>query len=617
MSALLFVFISLSVLIPLYFILFSCNVNGKPGFPFDDSFIHLTFAKNIYGFFSFSYYKDLMVTSGSSSTLFTFMLASCFGLIKNEFLLGYLPGITFFAILIFFFYKISLKEFRSNFYFMIVMVLILSLDKWMIFFAASGMETTLFACVLVASAHFYREKKLTCLSISLSMIIWIRLEGIIFIGAILADQFFSIMFNKDFIRDNCITKKNFRKCVAMSAPVIISISAYMLMNLYLSGTLFPNTFYAKKIFYSPEFMSRDYFLTTEVPGLFINGSYKILLPGFIFSLIILSVDLFKKKKNSNFPYFIFIFLFIFAYCYEMPYAGQMGRYLIPLVPFYIIISVSGLFRLFICINKYYKQESVINFAFYFLFLLMFYYCGKDLQNNLFLYSKECDYIEQSHIKPAKWIFKNSMPGDIVATHEIGAVGFYSDRKIIDIAGLVTPELIDKLSDENYVGLMQQYLNKNNVKYFATLSNWCKVVNANPVYSGNIDAPGYESFDVYKYTPDSDNGIHFLSKEVNRLLTSASYNLKNNSPGKAIDLLNKAIELDPKCSLSFYLKAEASLKNRDMKNFESYLRKAVELFPDYETAKMKLTEYFKPENKTSGSKKIISSQNTRINDPQNF
>ncbi len=612
----LFAFISVSIVIPLYFILFSTNTNGRSGFPFDDAFIHLTFAKNLFQFFSFSYFKNEMITSGSSSPLFTFLLVPGTGIIKNEFVLAYLPGMIFFSMLICFFYKVSLLEFKPNFYFVIVTVLIMALDKWTVFFSVSGMETTLFACVLIASVYFYRSHNINRLIVALSLLIWIRLEGMIFIAAMLADYLICAIFYKKKSLEE-IKGINYLNLLKMILPVTLSVALYILMNFYLSGSIFPNTFYAKKTFYSPEFMSREYFLQSEVMDLFLNGSYKILFSGFIISLIILFSDILKRKRNSNLLYFIFLFLLIFSYWYEMPYAGLHDRYLIPLIPFYILLSMSGFFYLFLLAKKYFRNDSVINFAFYFLFLLIFYYAGLDLQSNLTLYTEECDYIERTHIKPAKWILQNTDPGDIVATHEIGAIGYYSERRLVDIAGLVTPELIDKLSDKNYISEMQQYLDKRNVKYFAALSSWCKVVNANPVYSGKVTDQIRETFDIYKYDHDEIAGIHFPSKEVNRLIVIADYNLKKNLPLKAINFLNMAIELDSNCSLSFYLKADACLKAGDKKSYESCLRRAVDIFPDYSTAKSRLVNYYRSENKPSEAEKITSSHNSFLMPEQHF
>jgi tetratricopeptide (TPR) repeat protein len=438
----------------------------------------------------------------------------------------------------------------------------------------------------------------------------------IFILSILADYFVCVLFYRKISVDGERSSYNIRDILTIISPVLISFSLYILMNFYLSGNIFPNTFYAKKTFYSPEFMSREYFLKSEVIEFFINGSYKILLPGFMISLIILFSGILKRKRNSNFLYFIFLFMFIFAYWYELPYAGLNDRYLIPLVPFYIIISMSGFYYLLFIFEKYLKHKGIGNLAFYFLFLLIFYYSGIDLKSSLFLFTEKSDYIERTHIRPAKWILNNTDPRDIIATHEIGAIGFYSDRKIIDIAGLVTPELISQLPDKNYMLMMRQYLDKKNVKYFAALNSWCRVVNANPVFSGRSNNQT-ETFDIYRYTHDELTGIHFPSKEVNRLIVIADYNLRKNLPGKAITYLNQAIGLDSNCSLSFYLKAEASLRTGDKRSYESCLKKAVEIFPEYSHARSELINYYRSENKHSEAEKIISIHNFFLDPKQYF
>ncbi|MEZ4691701.1 MAG: hypothetical protein R3A12_16710 [Ignavibacteria bacterium] len=64
-------------------------------------------------------------------------------------------------------------------------------------------------------------------------------------------------------------------------------------------------------------------------------------------------------------------------------------------------------------------------------------------------SSEDRYIYNRQVKTAKMareILKTAMYSEM---RSIGAIGYYSDRKIVDVAGLITPELGDHLSDENY------------------------------------------------------------------------------------------------------------------------------------------------------------------------
>ncbi|MCL7453448.1 MAG: hypothetical protein M8467_10425, partial [Anaerolineae bacterium] len=45
-----------------------------------------------------------------------------------------------------------------------------------------------------------------------------------------------------------------------------------------------------------------------------------------------------------------------------------------------------------------------------------------------------------------WLNDNTSPEDLLAVHDIGAVGYYTDRPLLDLAGLITPEVIPFMTD---------------------------------------------------------------------------------------------------------------------------------------------------------------------------
>ena len=112
------------------------------------------------------------------------------------------------------------------------------------------------------------------------------------------------------------------------------------MNLYLSGTILSNTYGAKVAFYTDTDV-RITFLKVYIWDFFTEGSFVFLLPGFVIILIKSVYDLFKRKYNSYSIYLLFIFIFIFIYLVKIPLFSRFGRYFMPMIPFYIIISMSG------------------------------------------------------------------------------------------------------------------------------------------------------------------------------------------------------------------------------------------------------------------------------------
>jgi len=52
-----------------YYVTYAYSVNHENGFTLDDPWIHLTFAKNLVEYGSFSYFKNEIVTAGSTSPI--------------------------------------------------------------------------------------------------------------------------------------------------------------------------------------------------------------------------------------------------------------------------------------------------------------------------------------------------------------------------------------------------------------------------------------------------------------------------------------------------------------------------------------------------------------------
>lgn len=595
-------FYVLIILLPLFltyiYYRFAIKQNGVMSFPLDDPWIHLTFARNLVDFFSFSYFKNEMVTAGSTSPLYTFLLAFMFLIINNEMIISYFLGVLFFVGSSVAFFKLSSLEFDKEIIFALLCTGIFIIDKWMNFISLSGMETTLFIFILIMTAYFYRTRSAIPLAIFMGLILWTRPDGVAFIGAIILDYFLVKIYSKDNLRLFLFSAKELKQIGIIFAAIV---GLYFVMNFMLSGSLLPNTYDAKLTYYSPEFRSRWDFLKFEVWEYFKAGSYYVLMIGFLFSTGKLIWDLYKKTYNQNSLYIFFILALVFIYWLKLPYAHRFGRYMMPIIPFFILVGVLGFRDLARIINKYTSNPLFAKSIFYILVSITYFIGIKNYDENRELYASQSKYIYDRQVKAAQWLNKNTNENDIIATHDVGAIGFYSGRKIVDVAGLVTPDLIDKINDVNYVDYMTKYLKDNNVAYLAFLREWYKVSNQNPLFTTAYSHPP-EIMDIYKFDPVN---THILSREANSLIMNAQTLASQKAAQQLIYILNRVSELEPQYSYAYFLRAYAYSLLKDDANYEKNMLRALELFPDFKDAHFYLGLHYKERGKFDEAKIHLS------------
>ncbi len=578
----------LVVIVPLIlsflFIRFAQQENKFLSFPLDDPWIHLTFAKNLAHYFSFSYFKTEMVTAGSTSPLYTFILALAFFVSGNEMEISYILGMIFFGAASFAFYKLCSLEFDNEIIFALLCSGLFIIDKWMNFITGSGMETMMYILILILCIYFYKKRSAVPFAIMLGLILWTRPDGVAFIAALIIDYILVIYYSKDHSDLILFSGSELKKILLIFAGIV---GLYFIMNYSLSGSLLPNTYNAKLTYYSPEFRSRTDFLKYEVWDYFKTGAYLVLMIGFIFSVLKVIYDVYKKTYNPNTVYVLFIFALIFIYWLKLPYAHRFGRYLMPVIPFFILLSTIGFRDFAKFLNKISDNSLFAKIIFYAWVAIVYFMSVKDYDESKKTYAKECKYIYQRQVTAALWLKKNTDENDVIATHDVGAIGYYSGRKIVDIAGLVTPELINKINDANYVNFMTKYLKDNKVTYLAFLREWYRVSNQTPLLTTAYTLPP-EIMEIYKFNPDTQ----ILSREANSLLMNAPSLVKQKASPQIKYVMNRILGTDPNSSLAYFYLAQASLIDKDNAGVEKNLFKALQLYPDFKEALVVLGVFYK-------------------------
>ncbi|MBI3912635.1 MAG: hypothetical protein HY327_00345, partial [Chloroflexi bacterium] len=148
------------------------------------------------------------------------------------------------------------------------------------------------------------------------------------------------------------------------------------------------------------------------------------------------------------------------YAARLPVAYQHGRYEMPVIPFIVVYGVAGTALLFERVQNFVVRATwTLSIA---ATLIAFWFIGANA------YATDVAIIDCEMVQTARWVAANAPRGALVAAHDIGALGYYYDEPFIDLAGLVSPEVIPFIRDENR---LREYLFSRNTRYAIFFPDW--------------------------------------------------------------------------------------------------------------------------------------------------
>lgn len=434
------------------------------GFPLDDAWIHQTYARNFAQSFRWEFVPG-QISGGSTSPLWTLLLVPGYWISGKLYLFWtyFISFMLYSASAILFERTISkITGVKKNFP---VFALIFLMEWHLVWAVSSGMETILVIFLYISMIFLLmNQQKFTWkFAIIASLLIWVRPDAITFlgiIGLILIDDIFG-QKNKIFYYWK------------LFSSLIISTSLYGYFNYFLNGSYFPNTFYAKQTEYAILYNTP---LITRLLNLAIiplAGVGVIFLPFFLYQ-IYLSI----RNKNINFiALALWIFGFITLYALRLPVTYQHGRYVIPVIPIFLLFGCLGYIS-FVSHSKNWWRNIIIKSFNISAAILLIIFLGLGAN----AYAQDVAIIESEMVSASQWIARNTEKDAIIGAHDIGALGFFSERKIIDLAGLISPDVIPFMDDENKLAT---YLTDQNVRYLMTFPDWYKELTKTKrlIYSG--------------------------------------------------------------------------------------------------------------------------------------
>jgi hypothetical protein len=437
------------------------------GFPLDDAWIHQTFARNLIKLGEWSFVPGTL-TAGSTSPLWTAILALGYVINSGPYIWTFLINTILLFLLGYLGEKVA-KAIDPDYLSSFPVIGFFLIFEWhFVWASASGMETILFTvlCLLVFWVLLIQYKARWFIAGCLiGVAIWVRPEGITLFGVLLWVLISSGL--------------NFRSLISNLGLVLLGllvfIIPYAILNLSLSGMLFPNTFLAKQTEYSILLKENFFLRLGNLIVLPFIGVGVLLLPGFVYTIVH-----FIKKKNWKLLSFILWFIgFIFLYALRLPVTYQHGRYLIPTFSIPIVFGCLGTYSLLNRIKKL-KLGRILEKAWRWSIygvLAVFFLVGART------YATDVAIIETEMVAASKWIAVNTPPNSLIAAHDIGALGFFGNRPILDLAGLISPEVIPFMRDENH---LDAYMKEKGAAYLMTFPDWYPslVKGRIPIFSTN-------------------------------------------------------------------------------------------------------------------------------------
>jgi hypothetical protein len=450
---------ALAVVSALLYLGYSLNY-GFVGFPLDDGWIHQTYARNLGVLHQFAYNPG-EPSVGFTSPLWMLLLSPAHALHLDPRLWAYVLGALFLGLTAWLLQRLSSLLLPNNGLLPLATAAVCLLEWHLVWAALSGMETMLFVflSLLVLERQLRGERPLLTGLIA-GLLTLTRPEGAMMLVLLIGDTLWQNA------RD--AGQWSLRRCgarvVLLILGFILPTAPYLALNLSITGNPFPNTFYAKQAEYQEIVAALPIWARwARLAVATIIGAQVLLVPGFVYAAY---KGICTRARHILLP-LSWWFALITLYAFRLPVTYQHGRYLIPSIPILVLLGLWGTENL---PRLYRIPRQVLRLSIPVL-LLIFWVRGAEQ------YATDVRIIDSELTAAGVWIRDHTPPAAIIGAHDIGAIGYFSERFLVDTAGLITPEVIPFIRDED---LILAFLEKKHVDYVAIFPSWYPTIASDPL-----------------------------------------------------------------------------------------------------------------------------------------
>lgn len=424
------------------------------GFPLDDAYIHLQYAKNFAQYQQF-YYNMGEIETGATSPLWAIILSIAFFLKFHPIIWSKFLGVFFHYLNSVLLFEIGKKYIKNEKINLLISILYL-LSPTLLYYSFSGMEVNLFIFLALLSFVINGPE----IGIILGLICLSRPEGLIFSGVMLINKL--------------IKKEKILIPLTFILLIILPWIIYCQIN---SGRPLPSTFYAKtRGIHIPEFGS--------IIGFFLWPLHEVYFSiGFLLLLFYSGKNLLEKEQLPLTFYPLMMGIFLVSYFIVALFYPYGSRYFAITIPFGALLLGIGLDK--IDMNKF---LSKVIFVLGIFSIIMTILISTEFPQR---YINDVQSIDNLQVHIAKDIIAKLPNNSIIAVSDAGAIAYYGNptHRFVDVLGLNSYKKIGKT--------LKEFINEEKPSYAIVIDEMVDGIE-------NIDKEKIQEITYENYTVTSSN-----------------------------------------------------------------------------------------------------------------
>lgn len=416
-------------------------LDGGWGFPLDDSWIHLQFARNLAAGEGLSYNASELV-SGSTAPLWTALLSLLFLLPGPVLAWAKVLGLAAHFAAVLGVYGLG-RELRLGRSFAILAACLTAGTSWLVWSAGAAMEVGLFCALssfgMVLHLRERRDRKRHPLSLPvLGLTLLARPEGALLLVSALADRLLRWEKRDDGLH---LELADWRRTAQGLLAAALAVGPVVLFNLWVGGSVLPSTF-ATKAGYGRSGLPSGQFLDTVQGILFQAQPVATLLAPV--GCLVLCGWLGSSRDRGLLPV-VWLLGMPLAYAVlssDRLLVGNFGRYFFILFPVLVVMAVLGCQELLARLPGTLRLGPVtLRWPVWVAGLLLLPTVFA-MVRGVGLYTRSVLNVQDSDVAMAKALAPVLPPQAVLAINDIGAMKFLLPNRVIDLAGIATPEIHD-------------------------------------------------------------------------------------------------------------------------------------------------------------------------------